>query len=36
MRIDHYIDEKMLKIYITEEIDHHTSSVIRTRLDYEI
>lgn len=36
MKIDHYIDEKILKIYITEEIDHHTSSVIRTRLDYEI
>ena len=36
MKIDHYIDEKILKVYITEEIDHHTSSVIRTRLDYEI
>ncbi len=36
MKIDHYIDEKTLKVYLTEEIDHHTSSIIRTRLDYEI
>ena len=36
MKINHYIDDKILKIFITEEIDHHTSSIIRTRLDYEI
>ena len=36
MKIDHYMDEKTLRILITEEIDHHTSSIIRTRLDYEI
>lgn len=36
MKIDHYMDEKILKILITEEIDHHSSSIIRTRLDYEI
>ena len=36
MKIDHYLDEKVLRVFITEEIDHHTSSIIRTRLDYEI
>lgn len=36
MKIEHFLEEKMLKILITEEIDHHTSSIIRTRLDYEI
>ncbi len=36
MKINHYLEEKMLKVYITEEIDHHTASIIRTRLDYEI
>ena len=36
MKIDHYLEEKILKVFITEEIDHHTSSIIRTRLDYEI
>lgn len=36
MQINHYAQEKILKIIITEEIDHHTASVIRTRLDYEI
>ena len=36
MKINHYIDDKILEIFITEEIDHHTSSIIRTRLDYEI
>ena len=36
MKINHYLDEKILKVLITEEIDHHTSSTIRTRIDYEI
>ena len=36
MQINHYIDERILRVLITEEIDHHTSSMIRTRLDYEI
>ena len=36
MKVNHYLEEKILKVYITEEIDHHTSSIIRTRLDYEI
>lgn len=36
MKINHYLDEKILEVIITEEIDHHSSSIIRTRLDYEI
>ena len=36
MQVNHYVDEKVLKVLITEEIDHHTASSIRTRLDYEI
>lgn len=36
MKIEHFMEEKALKVLITEEIDHHTSSLIRTRLDYEI
>ena len=36
MQINHYLEEKILKVLITEEIDHHTASIIRTRLDYEI
>ena len=36
MKIDHYLEEKALKVFITEEIDHHTASIIRTRLDYEV
>lgn len=36
MKIEHFLEERILKIIITEEIDHHSSSVIRTRLDYEI
>ena len=36
MKVEHYMEEKILKIIMTEEIDHHTSLTIRTRLDYEI
>ena len=36
MKINHYLEEKILEVIITEEIDHHSSSIIRTRLDYEI
>ena len=36
MKVEHFINEKILKVLITEEIDHHTASIIRTRLDYEI
>ena len=36
MKVEHFVDERILKVLITEEIDHHTSNIIRTRLDYEI
>lgn len=36
MKVEHFLEEKILKILITEEIDHHSASCIRTRLDYEI
>lgn len=36
MKINHFIEEKVLEIELTEEIDHHSSEKIRTRLDYEI
>ena len=36
MNIKHFIEEKILKIEFTEEIDHHSSEKIRKRLDYEI
>jgi len=36
MQIKHYIEEKTLEVQITEEIDHHTSEKLRTRMDYEI
>ena len=36
MQVEHYLDERVLKVLITEEIDHHTCSGIRSRLDYEI
>ena len=36
MQIKHFIEEKMLLIEFTEEIDHHSSENIKTRLDYEI
>ena len=36
MNIKHFIEEKILQIEFTEEIDHHSSGKIRKRLDYEI
>ena len=36
MNIKHFIEEKILLIEFTEEIDHHSSEKIRKRLDYEI
>lgn len=36
MNISHFIEEKMLLIEITEELDHHASERIRRRVDYEI
>lgn len=36
MQIKHFIEDKILLVELTEEIDHHTSERIRTRMDYEI
>lgn len=36
MNVKHFIEEKILLVEFTEEIDHHTSERIRKRLDYEI
>lgn len=36
MKVNHYIEEKILEVILTEEIDHHSSEKIRTRIDYEI
>ena len=36
MQISHFIEEKILLIEITEELDHHASEKIRRRVDYEI
>ena len=36
MKVNNYIEEKILEVELTEEIDHHSSQKIRTRLDYEI
>lgn len=36
MKVEHFIEERILKIMITEEIDHHSSAMIRSRMDYEI
>jgi stage II sporulation protein AA (anti-sigma F factor antagonist) len=36
MQIKHFIEEKALLVELTEEIDHHSSEKIRTRVDYEI
>lgn len=36
MKIKHFMEEKILLVELTEEIDHHSSEKIRNRLDYEI
>lgn len=36
MDIDYCSKEKKLYIKITEEIDHHTTEIIRRKMDYEI
>ena len=36
MKIKHFIEEKMLVVEITEDLDHHESEKIRRRVDYEI
>ena len=36
MKVNHYIEDKVLEFEITEEIDHHNSEKIKNRIDYEI
>ena len=36
MNFKHFVDEKILLIEFTEEIDHHLSEEIKRRVDYEI
>ena len=36
MRVNHFIEDKLLLFEITEELDHHASEIIRKRADYEI
>lgn len=36
MQISHFVEEKILLVEITEELDHHASEKIRRRVDYEI
>ena len=36
MNVKHYIEDKLLVIEFTEEIDHHMVEKIKQRTDYEI
>lgn len=36
MKVNHFIEDKLLVFEITEELDHHVSEIIRKRADYEI
>lgn len=36
MQISHFIEEKILLVEITEELDHHAAEKLRRRVDYEI
>lgn len=36
MKISHFVEEKILVVEFTEELDHHASEKIRRRVDYEI
>lgn len=36
MNVKHFIEDRLLVFEITEELDHHTSEIIRRRADYEI
>ena len=36
MNIKHFVEEKIIVVEFTDEIDHHSSEKIRKRLDYEI
>jgi len=36
LKVNHFIEDKLLVFEITEELDHHASEIIRKRADYEI
>lgn len=36
MNVKHFIEDKLLIFEITEELDHHSTEMIRKRADYEI
>ena len=36
MKVNHFLEDKLLFLEITEELDHHTVEKIRKRADYEI
>ncbi len=36
MKVNHYLEDKLLFFEITEELDHHVVERIRKRADYEI
>ncbi len=36
MKVNHYLEDKVLLFEITEELDHHSVEKIRKRADYEI
>ena len=36
MKVNHFIEDKLLVFEITEELDHHAAEIIRKRADYEI
>lgn len=36
MNVKHFIEDRLIVFEITEELDHHSSEIIRRRADYEI
>ncbi len=36
MNVKHFMEDRLLVFEITEDVDHHSSEIIRRRADYEI
>ena len=36
MNVKHFMEDRLLVFEITEDLDHHSSEIIRRRADYEI
>lgn len=36
MNVKHFLEDRLLVFEITEDLDHHSSEIIRRRADYEI